>query len=103
MAQKKPDMTVASTSTAAPSVPRKSKQTPSAGTSSKSTAARKRVVSRKPRAAAANWTLERIIHYIQEHAYYIWEDEGRPAGKSLDVWLRAEREMLEKMIKKTFN
>ncbi len=29
---------------------------------------------------------------IPERAYQIWEQEGRPEGKSLEHWLRAERE-----------
>jgi DUF2934 family protein len=30
---------------------------------------------------------------IRERAYAIWEKEGRPDGKSLEHWLRAEAEM----------
>lgn len=30
---------------------------------------------------------------IAEHAYHIWEREGRPHGKSLDHWLKAEAEL----------
>ena len=30
---------------------------------------------------------------IRERAYAIWEKEGRPDGKSLDHWLRAEAEV----------
>ena len=29
---------------------------------------------------------------IRERAYAIWHDEGRPAGKDREHWLRAERE-----------
>jgi hypothetical protein len=29
---------------------------------------------------------------IRERAYTIWEQEGRPNGKDLDNWLRAEAE-----------
>lgn len=32
-------------------------------------------------------------HRIRERAYAIWEQEGRPAGKDLDHWLRAEAEI----------
>jgi len=32
---------------------------------------------------------------IPERAYYYWEQEGRPEGKSLEHWLRAEREARE--------
>jgi hypothetical protein len=28
---------------------------------------------------------------VQEIAYYLWENAGRPEGKDLDFWLRAER------------
>lgn len=30
---------------------------------------------------------------IAKRAYRIWEGEGRPAGKDLDHWLRAEAEL----------
>ncbi len=30
---------------------------------------------------------------IRERAYEIWEREGRPAGKSLEHWLKAEAEI----------
>lgn len=30
---------------------------------------------------------------IAEHAYHLWENEGRPHGKSLDHWLKAEAEV----------
>jgi hypothetical protein len=30
---------------------------------------------------------------IRERAYAIWEDEGRPEGRHLDHWLRAEAEI----------
>ncbi|MDD5224388.1 MAG: DUF2934 domain-containing protein [bacterium] len=33
---------------------------------------------------------------IEEHAYYLWEKEGRPENKTLDFWLRAEKEILSK-------
>src|ERR1700693_1247896 len=31
---------------------------------------------------------------IRERAYSIWDEEGRPHGKHLDHWLRAESEIL---------
>jgi Protein of unknown function (DUF2934) len=31
---------------------------------------------------------------IRERAYRIWEAEGRPDGKELDHWLRAEAEVI---------
>jgi hypothetical protein len=30
---------------------------------------------------------------IRERAYAIWEEEGRPEGRHLDNWLRAEAEI----------
>jgi hypothetical protein len=29
---------------------------------------------------------------VRQAAYYIWEKEGRPAGREMDHWLRAENE-----------
>jgi hypothetical protein len=31
---------------------------------------------------------------IERRAYGIWEHEGRPQGRELEHWLRAEREIL---------
>ena len=33
-----------------------------------------------------------ILRLIRERAYQLWEQEGRPEGRDLDHWLRAERE-----------
>lgn len=30
---------------------------------------------------------------IEDRAYYIWLSEGKPAGKEVEHWLRAEREL----------
>jgi hypothetical protein len=30
---------------------------------------------------------------IRERAYAIWEEEGRPEGRDLDHWLRAEADL----------
>jgi Protein of unknown function (DUF2934) len=32
-------------------------------------------------------------HRIQERAYEIWEKAGRPEGKAVEHWLRAEAEI----------
>jgi flagellar biosynthesis regulator FlaF len=34
---------------------------------------------------------------IQERAYQIWEEEGRPNGRSLDHWTKAEQELRHKL------
>jgi hypothetical protein len=33
---------------------------------------------------------------IRERAYQIWEQEGRPIGRHVDHWLRAEQELVAK-------
>jgi hypothetical protein len=30
---------------------------------------------------------------IREHAYHLWEKEGRPEGRALDHWLAAKYEI----------
>jgi hypothetical protein len=30
---------------------------------------------------------------IQERAYHIWENEGRPHGRDFEHWLKAEQEL----------
>lgn len=37
-----------------------------------------------------------VLISIEEQAYYLWEKEGRPENKTLDFWLRAEKEILSK-------
>ena len=32
-------------------------------------------------------------HQIRERAYGLWEADGRPEGKDIDYWLRAERDL----------
>ena len=46
-----------------------------------------------------DWTLEKIANFIKERAYYIWEGEGKPQGRDLDIWLKAEKEVLSQLIK----
>jgi len=62
----------------------------------------KRVVRKKVKKQEKNfdWTLEKIANFVKEKAYYIWEEEGKPQGKDLDIWLKAEREVLSQLIKK---
>lgn len=36
---------------------------------------------------------------IETRAYFIWEQEGRPHGKDLDHWFRAEAEIEPKDVK----
>jgi len=36
---------------------------------------------------------------IEEHAYYLWEKEGKPEGRDLEIWLRAEKEFISIIIK----
>jgi hypothetical protein len=35
-----------------------------------------------------------IVRRIRERSYQIWEQEGRPNGRHLDHWLRAECELV---------
>ena len=32
---------------------------------------------------------------IEEHAYSLWEADGRPEGRALEYWLRAEQAVSE--------
>lgn len=36
--------------------------------------------------------MDMIEHRVRERAYYIWEDEGRVAGRADAHWLQAEAE-----------
>ncbi|HDN85808.1 MAG: hypothetical protein DRP81_08015 [Candidatus Omnitrophota bacterium] len=45
-------------------------------------------------------TLEKISECIRERAYYLWEEKGKPQGKDLDIWIKAEREILSQLIGK---
>lgn len=33
------------------------------------------------------------VEEIARQAYYLWEDDGRPVGRDLDHWLRAEAQV----------
>ena len=33
------------------------------------------------------------IEQIRQRAYAIWEEEGRPSGRDIEHWLKAEREV----------
>ena len=49
---------------------------------------------------AFDFTLNKITDYIRTRAYYIWEDLGKPEGKNLEIWNKAEKDILSKLIKK---
>ena len=36
---------------------------------------------------------EAVGQSVAEHAYAIWESEGKPHGRDVDHWLRAEAEL----------
>lgn len=59
---------------------------------------------KKPRLSvkegAFEYTIEKLSHYIAERAYYLWEEFGRPEGQDLEIWRRAEKEILSKLIKR---
>ncbi len=61
-------------------------------------------VSKKRNAGSVNttfdFTLNTIMEYIRTRAYYIWEDLGKPQGKDNDIWQKAEKDVLSKLIKK---
>jgi hypothetical protein len=35
---------------------------------------------------------------IEEHAYSLWEADGRPEGRALEYWLRAEQVVSEQPV-----
>ena len=35
---------------------------------------------------------------IEEHAYSLWEADGRPDGRALEYWLRAEQAVSEQPV-----
>jgi Protein of unknown function (DUF2934) len=35
---------------------------------------------------------------IEEHAYSLWEADGRPDGRALEYWLRAEQAVLDQPV-----
>jgi hypothetical protein len=39
-----------------------------------------------------------IRRRIEEHAYSLWEADGRPEGRALEYWLRAEQALSEQPI-----
>ena len=49
-----------------------------------------------PRAASerADAMEPELRRRIEEHAYALWEADGRPDGRAIDYWLQAEREIV---------
>ena len=45
------------------------------------------------------YTLEKIAGSISKRAYYLWEELGMPNDQSLDIWCKAEKDVLKKIIK----
>jgi len=33
---------------------------------------------------------------VSERAYYIWESMGKPEGKDMEIWVKAEKELRSK-------
>ena len=57
-------------------------------------AAKKTAVKRKPaKAIPAVPTLEISSDQIAHRAYFIWEQQGRPAGKEREHWILAEQQL----------
>jgi len=48
---------------------------------------------RKPRTAGTSRRPEVSDGLIQERAYFIWEQRGRPQGTELENWLQAKAEI----------
>ena len=40
-----------------------------------------------------------VNHMVQERAYYVWEEWGRPGNREQDIWCQAEKD-IEVMLKK---
>ena len=36
---------------------------------------------------------EELLQRIRERAFELWEGEGRPEGREMEYWLRAEQEL----------
>ena len=34
-----------------------------------------------------------LNHMIQERAYYIWEEKGKPEGRDTEIWAQAEKDI----------
>lgn len=43
---------------------------------------------------------EKINEFIRMRAYYIWEDMGKPQGKDVEIWDKAEKEILSQLKKR---
>ena len=41
---------------------------------------------------------EEAKQIVRERAHALWEADGRPGGRELEYWLRAERELLAELI-----
>lgn len=50
----------------------------------------------KKQSCKSNFSTEALNRMIQERAYYIWEEKGKPQGQDSDIWGQAEKEICAK-------
>jgi hypothetical protein len=41
-------------------------------------------------------SLEQFAKYVQQRAYYLWEEQGQPQEKDMEIWLLAEKDIRKK-------
>jgi hypothetical protein len=57
------------------------------------------MATRPPVVSAGTETMEpELRRRIEEHAYSLWEADGRPNGRALEYWLRAEQAVLDQPV-----
>jgi len=58
----------------------------------------KKMVSKGSKGVSLN--TEKINEFIRMRAYYIWEDMGKPQAKDVEIWDKAEKEILSQLKKR---
>lgn len=47
----------------------------------------------------SKFTEEEVFEFIQDRAYRLWDQAGRPQGRDWDFWFKAEKQVKERIKK----
>jgi hypothetical protein len=57
---------------------------------------KKTTVATKASAPKSSSGCDQFNKMVSERAYYIWESMGKPEGKDMEIWVKAEKELRSK-------
>lgn len=63
----------------------------------KKTSTSKRGTSKKKNKQTEKLSPEQIFDFIQDRAYRLWDQAGRPQGRDWEFWFKAEKQVKERL------